>query len=572
MQWFRDVKVGIRISALIVIMVIFLTGLGAIGHLYITELSHAIHSMYAENLLPVKNANAMRGQTRAVEAMVMGILSPLTDKSTEAMFIKEITERTTETNRLLDELTKAPLDKTAVEKLDKIKIELDFYREQRQKSIELATSGQKEAAHLYFKNNAVAHLDAINILLKELADYLAEQSDKADSRNASAAQQAKSMILGLSILAIVLAITIGITIARSIVNPIRSMNQAIETDANGYVTIKTFEVNSRDEIGQLGLALNTLLKQVREFVHKANQASEQVAASSEELTANAEQSAGASNQVAISVSEAAQTVDKQAHTVRETMGIIEQVSAGAQQVAANAGNMANIAEQSAKSAQAGTKTIEAAISQMGKIETTVNQSAAVVTTLGERSKEIGQIVDAIAGIAGQTNLLALNAAIEAARAGEQGRGFAVVAEEVRKLAEQSGESARQIAELITSIQADTDQAVISMRAGTQEVKRGSEVVGEAGKSFGEIQQLGAQVLELVREAAAATQQIAGGSQQIVYAMRDIEKGAQEIAGGTQSVSAATEEQSAAMQEIASASQSLAQMAQELQEAVQHFKV
>jgi len=92
--------------------------------------------------------------------------------------------------------------------------------------------------------------------------------------------------------------------------------------------------------------------------------------------------------------------------------------------------------------------VEKAITQMGHIEESVIRSAHVVAKLGERSKQIGQIVDTISGIAGQTNLLALNAAIEAARAGEQGRGFAVVAEEVRKLAEQSQDAAKQIPSII----------------------------------------------------------------------------------------------------------------------------
>jgi len=116
----------------------------------------------------------------------------------------------------------------------------------------------------------------------------------------------------------------------------------------------------------------------------------------------------------------------------------------------------------------GGQTIELAIAQMGKIETTVNSSAQVVSKLGERSKEIGQIVATISGIAGQTNLLALNAAIEAARAGEQARGFTVVAEEVRKLAEQSQEATKKIAVLIGEIQGDTDNAVVAMNNGTRE--------------------------------------------------------------------------------------------------------
>ena len=163
----------------------------------------------------------------------------------------------------------------------------------------------------------------------------------------------------------------------------------------------------------------------------------------------------------------------------------------------------------------------------------VSSSAQVVAKLGERSKEIGQIVDAISGIAGQTNLLALNAAIEAARAGEQGRGFAVVAEEVRKLAEQSQEAAKQIANLISEIQTETDSAVVAMDDGTREVKIGTEVVNTAGQAFKEIVSLIAEVSSQIREISAAIQQMASGSQQIVASVRNIDSISKGTAGQTQ---------------------------------------
>lgn len=120
---------------------------------------------------------------------------------------------------------------------------------------------------------------------------------------------------------------------------------------------------------------------------------------------------------------------------------------------------------------------------MNTIEKTVITSSDIIAKLGDQSKEIGRIIDAISGIAGQTNLLALNADIEAARAGEQGRGFTVVADEVRKLAEQSRKAAKKIANLINEIQIDTEKAVAAMSEGTREVKTGCEVVDTAGKSF-----------------------------------------------------------------------------------------
>jgi len=258
--------------------------------------------------------------------------------------------------------------------------------------------------------------------------------------------------------------------------------------------------------------------------------------------------------------------------VNESSAIVEQMSAGIHQIAANANVVADVSGQAANTARSGETAVISAVDQMNNIERTVISSAEVVAKLGERSNEIGQIVDTISGIAGQTNLLALNAAIEAARAGEQGRGFAVVAEEVRKLAEQSQDAAKQIAGLISEIQGDTDKAVVAMSEGTREVKVGTDAVAVAGKAFNEIVQLIDQVSGQVRDISAAIQQMAGGSEKIVESVRDIDKISKETAGQAQTMSAATQEQSAAMEEIAASSQSLANMALQLQTAIDKFKV
>ncbi|MDR3560648.1 MAG: methyl-accepting chemotaxis protein, partial [Negativicutes bacterium] len=278
------------------------------------------------------------------------------------------------------------------------------------------------------------------------------------------------------------------------------------------------------------------------------------------------------NQIAIVIGEVATGAEKQLKAVDDTADVVGQMSAGIQQIAANANSVAGTSAQSAEAAQEGSKAVEKAITQMSQIEDTVTRSAQVVSKLGERSKEIGTIVDTIAGIAGQTNLLALNAAIEAARAGEQGRGFAVVAEEVRKLAEQSQDAAKQIASLIGEIQKDTDSAVVAMTEGTKEVRVGSEVVQDAGKTFQDIFAAFNQVTGQIREISAAIEELAGGSQQIVSSVREIDSISKGATSQAQTVSAATEEQSATMEEIAASSQALARMAEELTQAVSRFKI
>jgi methyl-accepting chemotaxis protein len=385
-----------------------------------------------------------------------------------------------------------------------------------------------------------------------------------------------SALTTISLITIVVVLVIAalaITVLTSkIVGPLRNMVAYIEEVAAGDLSERQWTFYSRDEIGQLAAAIIRMRGNLRSLITQISQATEQVSASSEELTASAEQSVQAANQITTSITNVATGSTTQMGAANEATSVVEEMSASIQQVAANANQVATQSAQAAGKAKDGSGAVDKAVSQMIKIENTVNTSAQVVAELGERSKEIGQIVGTISGIAGQTNLLALNAAIEAARAGEQGRGFAVVAEEVRKLAEQSQEAAKQIAELIGEIQGETDKAVLAMNNGTREVKAGADVVNAAGDAFREIVKLVTQVSGQVQEISTAIHQMATGSQQIVGMVRKIDGLSQKSAAEAQGVSAATEEQLATLEEIASSSQALSMLAEDMQAAVRQFMV
>ncbi|MBP2659287.1 MAG: methyl-accepting chemotaxis sensory transducer [Firmicutes bacterium] len=231
-----------------------------------------------------------------------------------------------------------------------------------------------------------------------------------------------------------------------------------------------------------------------------------------------------------------------------------------------------LSEKTAVAAKNGTHSVCVALEQMRNIERTVNTSAEIVTKLGDRSNEIGQIVGTISAIAGQTNLLALNAAIEAARAGEMGRGFAVVAEEVRRLAEQSKEAAEQISTLIHEIRKETDSAVTAMIAGTREVEGGTVAVNGATTAFSEIADLVNSVSGQVWTISGAMKNVIAGNQQVSLDMKNVDDISSNTSIEAQNVSAATEEQSAAAEEIASSSRALAKLAEELQITMHQFKV
>lgn len=380
------------------------------------------------------------------------------------------------------------------------------------------------------------------------------------------------MVALIALATIAIGAGFALLIARHIVRPIHEVLEHVQEVSAGNLAVKAIKVTSGDEIGELSGAINTMTESLRKLIRQVEDAGEHINASSEELTAGAERAAEAANQIAASITTVAEGSERQAEAIADTDSIVVQLSAGIQQVAANAGAVSGQAAQSVEAAEEGRKSVDQAICQMRTIEATVTESAGVVTRLGERSHEIGQIVAAITGIAEQTNLLALNAAIEAARAGEQGRGFAVVADEVRKLAEQSGEAAKQIAQMIAEIQGETDRAVQAMNNGAAEVKHGTAAVDAAGKSFADIFGAIHEISEQMREVSTVMEEMAKGSEQIVSSMQDIDKLSKESASQAQNVAAATQEQSATTQEIAAASEALAKLAEELSHSVHMFRI
>ena len=439
------------------------------------------------------------------------------------------------------------------------------------KMVELYDSKGQAAAAAYMATTA-APVNAA--LLSAIDKYVQQQSAlvKADTKTIDD-QQAKMVttIIAILVIGLLLGVAIAVFTTRPILAAIRQGVSCADAMAQGIFN-QRLEITSKDEMGMLLTSLNSASANLRALVRQVMNSAETVASSSEELTASAEQSAQAANQVAITITGVAEGAETQVQAVNTTVTVVEQLSTAIRQVAVNTNSVMEMADKTANAAQQGDKAVNAAVSQMESIERTVSSSAQVVTKLGERSQEIGQIVDTISGIAGQTNLLALNAAIEAARAGEQGRGFAVVAEEVRKLAEQSQEAAKKIANLISEIQSETDRAVVAMSDGTREVKVGTEVVNSAGQAFKQIVALVGNVSLQIKDISSAIQQMSAGSQQIVASVRDIDKISKDAAGQTQTVSAATEEQSASMQEIAASSQALSRMAEELQAAIRKFTI
>ncbi len=316
----------------------------------------------------------------------------------------------------------------------------------------------------------------------------------------------------------------------------------IEGAFQGDLTVRARVTSG--EMGTVADFFNAIVESLQQIVQQVQTAAQAVADT-------AQRSAPAVNALS---SEAA----RQAQAIGAALDQIQQMVQSIQQVAANAHSAELQVQQANQTVQAGDEAMNRTVAGISAIRDTVAATAKKVKRLGEASQKISRVVNLISNFAAQTNLLALNAAIEAARAGEEGRGFAVVAEEVRSLAQQSASATGEIEQLVEEIQAETNEVVAAMEAGTEQVVVGTQLVADARQRLSQIATVTSQISTLVGEIAQAAQ---AQSQTSAVVSRTI----QDVAG----IANQTSEQSVG---VADSFTHLLGVAAQLQENVAQFKV
>ncbi len=458
----------------------------------------------------------------------------------------------------------------------------------------------------------------------------------------------------VSLLMIGLLCAMIFMLLRRALKPLDRIEAALGAVARGDLS-QNVEVSGEDEIGRMGASYQTMIVALRRIIDQVlgsssivSASTEQISAGTEELAATARSQAASAEhasdimrtmamsikrvanharelagnvdvtsasveQMIASVTQVASTCDTLAGEVNEISASIEQMAASIRHVSQNLEQAAEVAGNTSFVAIQGKEAVDKTIASMGRIDGAMGEVAAVIQSLGQRSDEIGTIVEVIDDIAEQTNLLALNAAIEAARAGEHGRGFAVVADEVRKLAERSAKATGEITQLIKGIQQESGKAIASTRQSSEAIKEGTGLAQSAGRaleetvgSFKQVALLMGQISEatqeqnqgaeqitkavesmsaLTREVSVATREQAKGSQQISQAMVSMNAMTREVSvateqeiheeesvlGVVQNITKTTQESATATQLIAVSAVDLERQARELTEAVSFFK-
>jgi len=384
------------------------------------------------------------------------------------------------------------------------------------------------------KNNLNTCIDAINKLIDDtiMLGNAASEGDLKTRADASKHQgQFRAIVEGSN------------TAFDNFINPMEDSFRALEVMSQGDMTARMTGdykgefYNLKNYINTLAESLSNLLRQVIEAVQTSASSSIEISSTAETMAASAEEQSAQADEVASAVEEMTRTITENAMSANKT---------------------AHSAEKNRDIAIEGGQVVEQTVGKMRDIATVVKLSAENIEKLGESSKQIGEIISVIDDIADQTNLLALNAAIEAARAGEQGRGFAVVADEVRTLAERTSAATKQIATMIKGIQNETQQAVIAMKKGNDEVTNGISLADRAGNALKVIVDSSQDVLDMIAQIATATEEQSSTSE--------------EIAKNVTSISSVTAESAKRIQEIARSSDDLAKLNEHLREVMLQFHI
>ena len=573
MKWFNDLQVKHKLALLIAVFVFAIISISVVGSMNLKQSSSLMDQLFTTNVKQIQLAYKSKILLHETVEDVYGLMLT-TDESKRQSLKNDLAEKRKNLDDNFAAYEQLSLTSTQINEMNALKDALQKFRAANNQVVDLATQNKKPEAYALSQKEASPLLKGV---LSDL-DTIANDSDQGgtEMNELGKAEMVKSIrtSIAVTLIAILLGLGIGIVTIKQIVNRLKMVVAFLIHLSDGDFSINVPEksMQDRSEFGMLSQSVDKMNRNIRKLIQQILSTAEQMAASSQQLTASAEQSAQAATQVAESTTHVANSSSTQLKLIEHTASIVNEMSNGIDTVTKNIQTVNESSKKTSTTALEGTTAIKTTIEQMARIGEKTENAAEVIHALDGYSKEIDKIVGMISAIADQTNLLALNAAIEAARAGDAGRGFSVVAEEVRKLAEQSALSTKEIVGLIKNVQINTEKAVSYMDENKKEVQSGQKFANSAGDKFNTIFTMITEIGNGIEEITNSTTKLDTGTKRVVEASANIDKESRKAASETQTISAATEEQSASMEEIASASTHLAKMAEDLQITVRKFKV
>lgn len=540
-----NLKVGQKILAIVVLVGVLLAALLVVSSLFFNELRSSLEEVKNEGVPNAILAKDMQMQVVQMQQWLTDISATrgqdgLDDGFREAEKAHQV---------FLDDLAKIRTfyadrkDQVKIDQVDRIRERMTTWYATGKKMAQAYIDGGSPAG-----NQAMGEFDKESTQLQEvleplIKEQLGEATRELEMTVAGAGKVQMVTLIGIVAALLVLAMG-GLFLSRGVAGPLNKMSALMSELVERKDFSVQLEAKGGDEIAgaarsfnQLVATLRTMLQELNEDVHRLDDTAVELA-SAVNLSSN---SSASTSQSASAMAAA-----------------VEQMSVSLDQMRDNTNAARQVVDVSTHHSEEGGRVIVAAVTDMQKIATAVQQVSDAIGALGEQTTRISSIVNVIREVADQTNLLALNAAIEAARAGEQGRGFAVVADEVRKLAERTAQATSEIATMISAIQSSAHAAVDSMGEAVKQADAGTRLAGDAGNS-----------IDAIRTGAG---KVASAFQDITNAIAEQSSAGQLIAKQVEQVAQAAEENSNAVNHTADAAHTLETLARDMRLRIDQFKV
>ncbi|MER2030274.1 MAG: methyl-accepting chemotaxis protein [Solibacillus sp.] len=560
-------SVGKRLNAALIIMIILITITVVLNYMSLKNIQGNMDEALDYRVEQIRSLDTIRFNVAMQGMYARAFVFDGKEESAESF--KQYNELLDQEIEHLSKLVSSDTMKELMEQIIKYRDDFNYGYLDMMDAFE---RGDQILANGFINTKLRAASDGMFDATAQMVEY---QENKLDAINTKTDDSFAFSVLvaGIALaISVLIGILVMVYIRKTIISPLNGIVNEANIIAAGDLSQQDIVVKTKDEIGQLGNAFNSMKNNLSNLIKNIQVNSEQVNGAAQELSASTEEISATTEDVTVRVNDTAERAQISAHASNESARAMEETASGVQRIAESTQKLLGNSVDATQTAKDGGQIIYDAQQQMSIISSSTNSVNALVQKLAQQTEEINNISQLITSITDQTNLLALNAAIEAARAGEHGKGFAVVADEVRKLAEQSKSSANSIVNLTLEIKADTENVERAVTESLVSVEDGVKIISNAGESFTSIVNAVTQMSMQIQEISATSEELSASAEQVTASVNEIAQSSNESSSNLEMVAAAVEEQTATMHQINAIAVSLSDNAQTLQQEIQQFKV